>query len=218
MNIIEQEKLIVILRGVKKEQLPQLLPALYDGGVRLIEIAFNHSDPNTVDTTCALIREAKRVMGDRMYVGAGTVLNAWLVAKAHEAGAQFIFSPNTKKEVIQLTKQLGMLSIPGAYTPTECVDAYDAGADAVKLFPITKDDVGYVKNITRPLSHIPFLCVGGVSPETIPLYLEAGAVGVGTGISILKPELLEAEDYAAIRELAARHVAACAAQRKEEKA
>ncbi len=208
MNIIEKEKLIVIFRGVKKEQLPKLLPALYEGGVRIIEIAFNHSDIDTVKTTCELIREAKRIMGEKMFVGAGTVISKALAEEAHSAGAEFIFSPNVNVDVIKRTKQLGMLSIPGAYTPSEIMTAYDAGADVIKLFPITVNEVGYVKNITRPLSHVPFICVGGVSPEAIPLYMEAGAIGVGTGISILKPELLEANDYESITELAKAHIKA----------
>ncbi len=206
MNIIEKEKLIVIFRGVKKEQLDRLLPALYSGGVRIIEIAFNHSDPKTKEKTCDLIKTAKDIMGDKMFIGAGTVISTELVKKAYEAGAEFIFSPNTDKEVIKLTKQLGMLSIPGAFTPSEMVEAYNAGADVVKLFPITEKDVGYVVNVSRPLSHIPFICVGGVSPENISVYLNAGAVGVGTGISILKPELLENNDYDAIETLAKKHI------------
>lgn len=208
MNIIEKEKLIVIFRGVKKEQLHKLLPALYNAGVRIIEIAFNHSDPDTVVKTCDLINTAKSLMGEKMFVGAGTVINEGLVTEAYKAGAQFIFSPNTKEGVISLTKQLGMLSIPGAFTPSECVNAFDAGADVIKLFPITENEIGYVNNIMRPLSHIPFICVGGVSPLTIPLYIKAGAVGVGTGISILKPELLEAENYAEIERLAKEHIKA----------
>lgn len=208
MNIIQKEKLIVIFRGVKKEQLSKLLPALYNGGVRIIEIAFNHSDPDTVVKTCDLISEAKSIMGEKMFVGAGTVINEQFAEEAHKAGAQFIFSPNTKKSVISLTKKLGMLSIPGAFTPSECVEASDAGADVIKLFPITENEVGYVKNIMRPLSHIPFICVGGVSPQTIPLYMEAGAIGVGTGISILKPELLETGNYTEIEKLAREHIEA----------
>ncbi len=206
MNIIEKEKLIVIFRGVKKKQLDKLLPALYDGGVRIIEIAYNHSDPNTIETTCDLIRTAKEFVGDKMTVGAGTVLNEKMVVEAHKAGAEFIFSPNVNVKVINLTKELGMISIPGAYTPSEIMEAYDAGADVVKLFPITLDEVGYVKNITRPLSHVPFICVGGVTVDAIPAYMEAGAIGVGTGISILKPELLESENYAEIERLAREHV------------
>ncbi len=208
MNMIEKEKLIVIFRGVKKEQLDRLLPSLYRGGVRIIEIAYNHSDPNTLVTTCELIREAKRIMGDKMTVGAGTVLSQKQAVEAYRAGAEFIFSPNVNTDVIKLTKELGLISIPGAYTPTECMTAYDAGADVIKMFPITLNDVDYLKNIMRPLSHIPFICVGGVSIEAIPVYMEAGAVGVGTGISILKPELLQNEDYDAIEELARAHVEA----------
>ena len=206
MNILEKEKLIVIFRGVKKEQLPELLQALYRGGVRIIEIAYNHRDPKTIETTCELIKTAKEIMGDKMMVGAGTVLNEKMVVEAYKAGAEFIFSPSVNTDVIKLTKELGLISIPGAYTPTECMTAYDAGADVIKMFPITLNDVDYLKNIMRPLSHIPFICVGGVSIEAIPAYMEAGAIGVGTGISILKPELLETENYNEIEKLARAHV------------
>ena len=208
MNIIEQEKIIVILRGVKKEKIKKLLPALYRGGVRIIEIAYNHSDPNTIEDTCDLIRESKKVMGDKMCIGAGTVLNQKHVVEAYQAGAKFIFSPNVNTKVISLTKDLGLISIPGAFTPSECMTAYDAGADIIKLFPITLNEVGYVKNIMRPLSHIKFICVGGVSIESIPEYINCGAIGVGTGISILKPELLETENYDEIERLAKEHVEA----------
>ena len=206
MNIIEKEKLIVIFRGVKKEQMPKLLPVLYRAGVRIIEIAYNHRDSKTIETTCELIKTAKEIMGDKMMVGAGTVLNKKMVVEAYKAGAEFIFSPNVNTDVIKLTKELGLISIPGAYTPTECMTAYDAGADVIKMFPITLNDVDYIKNIMRPLSHVPFICVGGVSVEAIPAYMEAGAIGVGTGISILKPELLEAEKYDEIEKLAKAHV------------
>ncbi len=208
MNIIEKEKLIVIFRGVKKEQLDKLLLALYRGGVRVIEIAYNHSDPDTIVKTCDLIRTAKEIMHDKMMIGAGTVLSEKMVVEAHKAGAEFIFSPNVNVDVIKLTKELGLISIPGAMTPSECMTAYDAGADVIKMFPITLNEVDYLKNIMRPLSHIPFICVGGVSIEAIPAYMEAGAIGVGTGISILKPELLETENYNEIEKLARKHIEA----------
>lgn len=208
MNIVEKEGLIVILRGVEEEQLPGLLPALYDGGVRIIEIAFNPSDKDTVRKTSSLIRRSAGIMGDKMFIGAGTVVSSEFAAAAHEAGAGFIFSPNTDAEIIRLTKKLGMISIPGAYTPSECMTAYNNGADLVKMFPITENDIDYLINIMRPLSHIPFICVGGVNENTIEKFIKAGAAGVGTGISVLKPELLKNNDYAAITALAKKHTEA----------
>ena len=117
-------------------------------------------------------------------------------------------------DIIRLTKKLGLISIPGALTPTEAMTAYRAGADIVKLFPITKDDLGYLVNITRPLSHIPFLCTGGVNPDTVGSFFTAGACAVGTGISILKPDLIAAKNYEAITRLAAIHVEKVQAAKK----
>ena len=99
-----------------------------------------------------------------------------------------------------------MLSIPGAFTPTEIMTAYNAGADYVKLFPITKEDIGYLKNITAPISHVPLICTGGVNPDTVELFLKNGAVALGTGASILKKELIEKEDYAEITRLTKLHL------------
>ncbi|MBQ5590810.1 MAG: 2-dehydro-3-deoxyphosphogluconate aldolase, partial [Clostridia bacterium] len=97
-------------------------------------------------------------------------------------------------------------SIPGSLTPSEMMTAYNAGADLIKLFPITKNDVDYVKGVARPLSHIPYICVGGTNLDTIECFIQAGARGVATGISILKPELIEAEDYEEMGRLAKLHL------------
>ena len=107
---------------------------------------------------------------------------------------------------IRLTKKLGLVSIPGALTPSECKTAYKNGADIIKLFPATVDKIDYIINITRPLSHIPFICTGGTNENTIEAFIKAGATGVGTGLSILKPELIESENYAEITRLARLHV------------
>lgn len=205
-EIIEKEGLIVIFRGVALEKIGKTVEALYNGGVRIVEIAFNPSDKDTISKTTALIRKVKEVMGDKMLVGAGTVISEEFVLAAYEAGAEFIFSPDTDVDIIRLTKKLGLISIPGALTPTECKTAYKNGADIVKLFPATINDVDYIKGITRPLSHIPFICVGGTNENTIEAFIKAGAKGVGTGISILKPELIENEDYTEITRLAKLHI------------
>ena len=205
-EIIEKEGLIVIFRGVALEKIGKTVEALYNGGVRIVEIAFNPSDKDTISKTTALIRKVKEVMGDKMLVGAGSVISEEFVLAAYEAGAEFIFSPDTDVDIIRLTKKLGLISIPGALTPTECKTAYKNGADIVKLFPATINDVDYIKGITRPLSHIPFICVGGTNENTIEAFIKAGAKGVGTGISILKPELIENEDYTEITRLAKLHI------------
>lgn len=206
MNDIIKEGLIAIIRGVPQNQILPVTEAMYEGGVRIIEVAFNASDGDTVAKTTQAISTISAALGDVLTVGAGTVLTTSYVEAAYQAGAKFIFSPNTNEKVIRLTKQLGLISIPGAYTPTEMAAAYDFGADIIKLFPITRDEIGYVRNITRPLSHIPFICVGGTSLETIEDFFLAGALGVGTGLSILKPEYVETGNYEGIKELAKLHV------------
>ena len=205
-NYIAKHGLIVIFRGVELEKIPAVSKALYEGGARVVEVEFNPSDPDTIEKTTAIINKIHETMKDKLMVGAGTVVSEAFLDAAYKAGAKFIFSPNTDVNVIKKTKELGLVSIPGALTPSEIMSAYNAGADLIKLFPITKDEIGYVKNITRPLSHVPFICVGGTNTDTIQLFIEAGAVGVGTGISILKPELIENGDYTEITRLTKQHL------------
>ena len=152
-----------------------------------------------------MIKEVKNKLGNKMLIGAGTVISNEYLDAAYEAGAEFIFSPDTDVDIIKRTKKLGLVSIPGAFTPTECKTAYKTGADIIKLFPTTIDDINYILNITRPLSNIPFICVGGINENTIASFIKAGAVGVGTGISILKPELIEHENYSEITRLVKLH-------------
>ena len=206
VELIKKEGLIVIFRGVGFDKIDKTAEAMYDGGVRVIEIAFNPSDENTVQKTTALIKEVKDKLGDKMTVGAGTVICEEYLVAAYNAGAEFIFSPDTDVDIIRLTKKLGLVSIPGALTPSECKTAYKNGADIIKLFPATVDKIDYIINITRPLSHIPFICTGGTNENTIEAFIKAGATGVGTGLSILKPELIESENYAEITRLARLHV------------
>ena len=202
---IDEQKLIIILRGIAKEKIPKVVKALYDGGARIMEVTFDQKDENTLADTAEKIRLMKKTLGEDLLVGAGTVLTVPQVEAARAAGAEFTISPSTDVSVIKRTKELGMLSIPGAFTPTEIMTAYNAGADYVKLFPITKEDIGYLKNISAPISHVPFICTGGVNPDTIELFLNNGAAALGTGASILKKELIEKEDYAEITRLTRLH-------------
>ena len=205
-NLILNHGLIVILRGIELEKIPAVCNALYDGDARIVEVAFNPSDDDTINKTTAIIKRIYETMGNKLMVGAGTVISKEFADAAYNAGAKFIFSPNTDVEVIKHTKKLGLVSIPGAFTPSEVMTAYNAGADIIKMFPITKDDIGYLVNIMRPLSHITFICVGGTNPDTIEAFIKAGANGVGTGISILKPELIVNDDYAEITRLTRIHL------------
>lgn len=203
---IRKEKIVVIVRGVPSEKLIPLAEAMYAGGIRLIEITYDATGKTPAQATAENIRRLALHFGDRMLVGAGTVLNEEQLLLTKEAGGRFIISPDADPAVIRKTRELGLVSMPGALTPSECKQAYLAGADFVKLFPIDNLGVGYLKAVSAPLSHIPFIAVGGVNLDNIADYLKAGAVGFGIGSNIVDKKMIEKEDYAAITALARAYV------------
>ena len=206
LDLLKKEKLLIISRGINKEKMLRAAEALADSGVRFLETTFDHTLEPCVDENAEKIRFLREHLGDRMHIGAGTVLSVNEVHAAYEAGCEYIISPNTNEAVIKETKRLGMLSIPGAMTPTEICQAWDLGADIIKLFPA--DDVGmhFITNIRGPLPHIPLMATGGVNPQTIPELLGRGITCFGTGITVLRRDLIEAENYAAIAQLAKDHL------------
>ncbi|MBO5788687.1 MAG: bifunctional 4-hydroxy-2-oxoglutarate aldolase/2-dehydro-3-deoxy-phosphogluconate aldolase [Clostridia bacterium] len=200
LELIEQEKIIVILRGIPREKLLPLVSAMYEGGIRLVELTYdacgNIPDEEIADRISFL---AKHFAGKMMF-GAGTVLKKSQIAQTKAAGGHFIISPDTNPDIITETKKEGLVSIPGALTPSEATLAHRCGADFVKLFPLTQLGVGYLKTICAPLSHISFLAVGGVRIGNILDYLHSGACGVGVGITSEQKEALEQNDYHYIEE------------------
>lgn len=202
INKIIEEKLIVIVRGVDSEVIVPLAEAMYDGGIRALEITYNASNPDEDVKVAENIRKLTEHFGEKMMIGAGTVLTTSQVEMTKEAGGKFIISPNVNKEVIEKTCELHMVSIPGALTATEAVKAHEAGADFVKLFPITNLGSGYVKAIKAPLSHIRFLGVGGIDENNMNEYLKAGVCGFGIGSNIVNKKLIEAGNFAEITKLA----------------
>jgi len=209
-DFILQEKLMVLFRRVPVEKMAPLAKALVRGGVKLLEVTFDQEAQDPAALYIESIRTVREAVGDALCLGAGTVLTPEQVRAAKEAGAQFIIAPNSDPKIIRLTKELGMVSIPGALTPSEIVGAWNDGADIVKLFPA--DDMGYhyIWNLRGPLPHIPLMATGGVNPETIPEFLGHGINAVGTGVSIINREMLNNDDYAGIEELARKHVQAVA--------
>ena len=199
---ILNEKIVVIVRGIDSEKIIPLAEAMYEGGIRALEITYNASNMDENTEVAGNIKKLVDHFGDKMIIGAGTVLTTEQVELTKAAGGTFIISPNAKKEIIRKTCELGMVSIPGALTPTECVDAHDAGADFVKLFPITSLGSSYVKAMKAPLSHIRFLGVGGIDENNMDEYLKAGVCGFGIGSNIVSKKLVEAGNYEAITELA----------------
>ena len=205
---IKKEKLIVIVRGIERKKLIPLAQAMYDGGVRLLEVTYSTNGTVSDEETAENISTLVTHFGNKMYIGAGTVLTEKQVELTKKAGGGFINSPNTKQSVIKRTVELGMVSIPGAFSPSEIEDAYEFGADFVKLFPVTNLGTKYVKAVKAPLSHIDLLAVGGIDLDNIPLYKEAGVCGFGIGSNITDKSMIANEDWQGITELANRYSSA----------
>lgn len=209
-NIIRQildKKLIAIVRGVDEEKALRVAQALYAGGVSLVEVTFNQKDPDSFVHTAEAIRRIREELGDRVSVGAGTVITVEQVELAAKAGAQYIISPDTDEAVIRKTVELGLVSIPGAYTASEAKRAHNAGADFVKLFPCIDNAPAYLKALCAPLNHIRFLAVGGVNADNAADFVKAGAVGVGVGGSLVNKKWIDAGEYDRVTQEAKRFVA-----------
>jgi 2-dehydro-3-deoxyphosphogluconate aldolase/(4S)-4-hydroxy-2-oxoglutarate aldolase len=205
---ILDEKLIAIMRGMEESKILPLAQALHSGGIHLMEITFNQAKPDSFHTTARAIASIREAFGDRGFVGAGTVLTPVQAQMAADAGASFIVSPDVNADVIRVTRELGMVSLPGALTPTECVAAHSAGADFIKLFPLGNFGPAYLKAIKAPLSHLKFLGVGGISEKNAADFLAAGAAGFGVGGNLVNKEWIAAGQFDRITELAAAYVAA----------
>jgi len=195
---IKEAKLVAILRGVPMDRIDGVVGALVRGGVRVLEFTFDHDEPDCVAANAAKIRRTVEKFGDQVLVGCGTALTVEEVEAAHDAGACLVISPNVDMAVIRRAKQLDMVSMPGALTPTEIVAAYDMGADIVKLFPAGELGLGYIKAVRGPLKHIPMSAVGGVKPENVKDFLNAGVCGFGVGGQLVLSKAVKSGDDAAI--------------------
>jgi len=206
INAIEENKIVVIVRGVEKEKLIPLAEAMYDGGIRLLEVTYSANGKISDEETTENIRMLTGHFGDRMFIGAGTVLTEKQVELTKNAGGKFIISPDTNKEVIEKTRELDMVSMPGALTPTEIQAASRMGADFVKMFPVVNMGCDYVKAVLAPLSHIKLLAVGGINENNMADYLKAGISGFGIGSNIVDKKLIEKNDFDEITRLAEKYV------------
>jgi 2-dehydro-3-deoxyphosphogalactonate aldolase len=174
--------LVAIIRGVTPDEVEAIGEAVYEAGIRIIEVPLNSPDP------LASIGRLARSMGDRALVGAGTVLAPERVAEVQGAGGRLIVSPNTDTRVIEATAAAGMVSSPGFYTPSEAFEALRAGAHGLKLFPAEAATPAVVKGMRAVLpKEVPLLVVGGVRPDNMRAYLDAGADGFGLGSGLYKP-------------------------------
>lgn len=174
--------LVAIIRGVTPAAAEAIAAALYEGGIRIIEVPLNSPQP------LESIRIIADAFGERTLVGAGTVLDPDDVAKVKDAGGRLVVSPNTDIPVIQAAVAAGMVSSPGYFTPSEAFDAILAGAHSIKLFPAEAASPKVLKSQKAVLPEdVPVIVVGGVTPQSVPDWLDAGADGFGLGGGLYKP-------------------------------
>lgn len=178
---VAREKVVAIVRGAESSVCTRVAEALYAGGIRLMEITYDQRSPESWEDTAAAIGQTARRVEGRMLVGAGTVTEPGLVELTHRAGGCFIISPDTNEAVIRRTRELDMVSMPGAMTPTEILTAHRAGADFVKLFPAAGLGPAYLRAVCAPLSHVKIMVVGGIDEKNVSAFLAAGAAGAGVG-------------------------------------
>ena len=201
--------LVAIIRAPSSEELVRVARSLYEGGIDVIEVTF--TVPGVLDVLSAVRRE----LGDKVLLGAGSVLDPETARAALLAGADFIVSPTVNPEVISLCKRYGKLVMPGAFTPTEILTAWQAGADIVKVFPAEIGGPAYLKAIHGPLPQIRLMPTGGVNLQTLPDFVKAGACAVGLGSSLVESRALREGDMQRIRDLAAQYVEQIRAVRAE---
>lgn len=185
---------VAVMRGVAP--VLEVSEALLDGGVTALEVT---ADSERVVENVAALRDA---VGDDAVVGVGTVYDAATVREVVDAGAEFVVSPTVELEVVEAATDLGVAVLPGAFTPTEVRTAYEAGADAVKVFPAASAGPGHLARIRGPMPEVPLVPTGGVDLDSTPRYVDAGAVAVGVGSALVDDELVAAGDFEALTERA----------------
>lgn len=204
---VQKEKIVAIVRGVGSDKILETAEALADGGVTMIEVTFNQSSPTGNEDTYQAIKMISDNLSEKVCVGAGTVMTVEQVELAVKAGAKYIISPNFDRAVVAKTIELGAAAMPGVLTPTEIVDAYNAGATVAKIFPLANMGISYLKAIKAPISHIPVVAVGGVNLDNVAEFIEAGAIGVGIGSSLVNKQLINDGKFEELTELAKAFVA-----------
>ena len=202
--------LVAVVRAPDATHLVDVIAALAEGGVSIAEVTF------TVPGALDVLRAAKERLGDRVLLGAGTVLDTETARAALLAGAEFIVSPTLNLDVIRLCKRYDKLVFPGAFTPTEILTAWEAGADIVKVFPADVLGTGFFKAMRGPLPQIRLMPTGGVDLNTAGEFLRAGACCLGVGSQMVDPKAVAREDYEYLRGLAWQYTQAVRLARGDE--
>ena len=192
--------LVAVIRTPSCELVAPVCEALAAGGVLALEVTM------TVPEALRALREVNAQFGDRILLGAGTILNAAQAHAAINAGAQYVISPIAKLEIIEAAHARDKAVMLGAYTPTEAQLAHEAGADFIKIFPADKLGPGYIKNLRAPLPHLRLVPTGGVDLQTASEFLKAGCAALGVGSSLVSGEILRTKNWPELTRLAAEFV------------
>lgn len=200
LQFLKESGLVAVLRILDKDKINKISKALIKGGTGSLEITVDS------DGSYETINRMKNEYGDHVLIGAGTVLDAETAKTAIHAGADFIFSPIFNKEMIQMTNKYGKISIPGAMTPTEIVNAYQAGADLIKVFPANALSRNYIKDLQGPLGHIPIMPTGGVSLDNVEHFIRMGSAAVGVGGSLTDAQAIADGNFEKLTEIAEQFV------------
>jgi len=196
MDRILDGGVVAIMRAKSSDQLLGAAKAVLAGGVAAIEVTM--TTPGALD----VIRQATSQFGKEVLFGVGSVLDAETARAAILAGAQFVVCPTLKLETIEICRRYSIPVVPGAYTPTEILSAWEAGANAVKVFPASAGGPAYLKAIKGPLPQVSLTAVGGVTVENAADFIRAGADFIGVGGELVNQKLLDASDFVQITERA----------------
>lgn len=193
---IEKHKAVCVLRIADDTLFEPVAEALYNGGIRLLEITM------TVPNATELIKKARKTLPDDMVVGVGSVLTKETALKSIGSGAEFVVSPVLKQEIIEAAQSKNRAVMCGAFTPTEIQTAWELGSDIVKVFPANILGMDFFKAVKAPMPHLKLMPTGGVSLTNGKAWLKAGACAVGVGSALVSSEDLKSRDFAAITEKA----------------
>ena len=198
---VERAGIVAVIRIKDPSRLRAVVDAIAEGGIRVLEITM------TVPGAVGLIRDLAPTLPDGFILGAGTVLDPETVAQVADAGARYVVSPVFRRAVIEACHARGLAAMPGCFTPTEILDAWDAGADIVKVFPATTLGPSYLKDVRAPLPQVKLMPTGGVTVENAGEWIRAGAVAVGVGTSLLDAKAIADGQFAVLRANAERMIA-----------
>ncbi len=196
MQRIEKCGIVAIIRANSSKELIDAVGAIQRGGVDVIEITMTTPDALQV------IGDVSKRLGSSVLIGVGSVLDAETARAAMLVGAEFVVCPVTKPDIIEICNRYGKVVIPGAFTPTEILHAWETGADYVKVFPASGVGSSYIKDIKAPLPQIPLIPTGGINAENAAEFLIAGAAALGVGSALVSNDLIESGDFDILTERA----------------